>query len=255
MKYPWILAVLLAALSLSFISDTPRKIHIYLVGDSTMADKEVKNFPETGWGMPFKDYFDSSVVIDNCAKNGRSTSSFIAEGRWNAILRVLRPGDYVFVQFGHNDEVPTKRTYTPPAEYKALLAKYVQDSRARGAYPVLISPVTRRRFDREGHVVETHPLYTPLVREVAESLKVPYINLDSLSRVMVQSYGVHGSTLLYNQVVPGENPHYPLGWIDNTHFSETGARKIAELVLQGMQRDHLPLASHILFVHRKAKKG
>lgn len=248
-----IFTVLLAALGLSFICDTPKKIHVYLVGDSTMADKEVKNYPETGWGMPFRDYFDTTVVIDNCAKNGRSTSSFMAEGRWDAILQVLKPGDYVLVQFGHNDEVPTKKTYTPPAEYKALLVRYVTDTRARGALPVLISPVTRRRFDHEGHVVETHPRYTPLVREVADSLQVPYIDLDSISRAMVQSYGIEASTLLYNQVTPGENPHYPLGWIDNTHFSETGARKVAELVLHGLEQDHLGLADHIQVVHRKAK--
>src|ERR1700748_475370 len=103
---------------LSFLSPQ-RRIKVWLVGDSTMADKEVKAYPETGWGMPFEHFFDSSIVVDNRAKNGRSTKSFIADHRWQEIMDGLKAGDYVFIQFGHNDEVPTKANYTPEDQFAA----------------------------------------------------------------------------------------------------------------------------------------
>src|SRR5438477_7082977 len=99
-------------LFLSLFSPPRKKIKVWLIGDSTMANKEIKAYPETGWGMPFTNFFDSSVTVDNRAKNGRSTQSFIDEGLWEPVVDNLKEGDYAFVQFGHNDEVPTKKTYT-----------------------------------------------------------------------------------------------------------------------------------------------
>ncbi|HRI79495.1 MAG TPA: rhamnogalacturonan acetylesterase, partial [Cyclobacteriaceae bacterium] len=96
-----------------------KKICVYLIGDSTMANKETKAYPETGWGMPFTYFFDSSVVVDNRAKNGRSTRTFLSEKLWESVISNLKPGDYVFIQFGHNDEVKEKTDrYTTPEEYK-----------------------------------------------------------------------------------------------------------------------------------------
>ncbi|MBS1662750.1 MAG: GntR family transcriptional regulator, partial [Bacteroidetes bacterium] len=119
---------------------------VWLVGDSTMADKEVKAYPETGWGMPFAYFFDSSVRVDNLAKNGRSTKSFIQEGRWEMVEKGMKERDYVLIQFGHNDEVPTKATYTPPAEFEGNLVRFVTAVRERKGVPVLITPVARRKF-------------------------------------------------------------------------------------------------------------
>src|SRR4051812_40368924 len=115
-------------LLMSFIRP-PAHITVYLAGDSTMADKAVKAYPETGWGMPFHAFFDSTVTVKNIAKNGRSTKSFIAEGLWSSIADNLKTGDYVLIQFGHNDEVPTKATYTPEADYKANLVRFIADTR------------------------------------------------------------------------------------------------------------------------------
>jgi lysophospholipase L1-like esterase len=230
---------------MSFTVADKRKITVYLIGDSTMADKAVKAYPETGWGMPFHHFFDSTVIVDNRAQNGRSTRTFIEEGRWKAVMEKLQPGDYVLIQFGHNDEVPTKRSYTPPAQFTANLKKFVTDTRSRHAFPVLITPVARRRFDSAGHIVETHPLYARLVRETAAGEHVPLIDLDAESQALLQQFGPERSKYLFNYLAPGENPHYPSGRQDNTHFSELGARKMAETVLGDIRKSVPGLAAHI----------
>lgn len=230
------------------------KITVYLIGDSTMADKEVIAYPETGWGMPFHYFFDSTVVVDNRAKNGRSTRTFIEQGRWKSVADNLNEGDYVLIQFGHNDEVPTKGSYTTPEDFVSNLEKFVNESRSKKAIPVLITPVARRKFDSTGKIVETHAKYTQLVKDVAKKLDVPLIDLDKKSQEMLQKLGPDDSRFLYNYLEPGENPHYPNGRKDDTHFSELGARKIAEIVLHDIIQLNLGLASHVRVVHQKEKK-
>lgn len=232
---------------LSFSLLPPKKITIYLIGDSTMANKETNTFPETGWGMPFQYYFDSTVTVDNTAKNGASTRTFMEEGRWRSVMQTLKADDYVFIQFGHNDEVPTKKSYTTPQQFKENLLKFVQDTRSRKATPVLLTPVARRQFDSTGNVVNTHPIYSDLVIEVASAHNVPLINLDSMSRALLKQLGPEKSKFLWINLVKGENPHYPNGRVDNTHFNELGARKMAELVLQGIEKLHLNLINNIQF--------
>jgi lysophospholipase L1-like esterase len=222
-----------------------RKITVWLIGDSTMSIKEVKAYAETGWGMPFSNFFDSSVIVDDRAKNGRSTRSFIEEGLWQPVVDNLHEGDYVFVQFGHNDEVPTKKTYTTEEEFRNNLIRYIKESRAKKAIPVLITPVARRKFDSSGRIVGTHEVYSEIVRSVAKQLNVPLIDLDKKSQALLQKLGPETSKLLYNHLEPGENPHYPEGRNDDTHFSELGARKIAEIVLASIKELHLGLADHI----------
>src|SRR6187551_2641916 len=151
-------------------NQVPGRITVYLVGDSTMSNKETKAYPETGWGMPFQYFFDSTVVVDNRAKNGRSTRSFIAENLWQPIVDNLKEGDYVFIQFGHNDESKDKvDRYSSPEDYKKNLIKFITETRAKKANPVLITPVTRRKFV-DGKIQQTHAEYSPLVVEVANTL-------------------------------------------------------------------------------------
>lgn len=240
------IAIASAVVFLSFISP-PEKITVYLIGDSTVADKSVKAYPETGWGTPFKIFFDSTVTVDNRAKNGRSTRTFISENLWQPIVDNLREGDYVFIQFGHNDEVKEKvDRYATPEEYKKNLAKFITESRNKKAIPVLLTPVTRRKFDNDGNVMETHATYSPLVREVAKELNAPLIDLDAMSRELLQQFGVEHSKLLFLQLKPGEHPNYPQGKDDNTHFSELGARKMAQLVLAEIRNLKLELSERIV---------
>lgn len=224
----------------------PKRIKVWLVGDSTMSDKDVKAYPETGWGMPFAHFFDATVVVDNRAKNGRSTKSFMEEGSWQSVTDHLQPGDYVFIQFGHNDEVKEKvGRYTTPDEFKTNLERYVSGARDKGAIPVLLTPVARRKFSAAGIIEETHPVYADAVKEVAEKEKVTLIDLDKKSKALLQTWGPERSTALFNYLAPGEHPNYPAGHKDDTHFNELGARKMAELVLEDIRRMLPDLAARI----------
>ena len=209
----------------------PHKMRVFLVGDSTMSDKQVKAYPETGWGMIFKKFFDTSnTVVYNEAQNGRSTKSFMAEHRWAPIVDSLEEGDVVLIQFGHNDEVPTKASATTEQQFQDNLAKYVDDTRSKKAIPVLITPVARRSFDSAGILQDTHKVYSALVRNVAARKNVLLIDLDKKSQALIQSFGVENSKWLFNYLSPGEHPNYPEGHADNTHFSELGAREMAQIV-------------------------
>jgi lysophospholipase L1-like esterase len=223
------------------------KITVYLIGDSTIATKAKGAYPETGWGTPFASFFDSTVTVDNRAKNGRSTRTFLSENLWQPIHEQLKEGDYVFIQFGHNDESKEKTDrYTPPEQYKTNLSTFVTETRAKKANPVLLTPVSRRKFDANGKVLETHAEYSPLVLAVAKEMNVPVIDLDAKSRVLLQQFGEENSKLLFLQLEPGEHPNYPQGKIDNTHFNELGARKMAQLVLAEIVAQRLELASRIV---------
>ena len=238
-------AVILFLLFITAFRLPPERTTVYLIGDSTISVKEIKAYPETGWGMPFAHFFDSSVVVDNRAKNGRSTRTFLEEGLWKPVVAGLKEGDYVFIQFGHNDEVETKKSFTTQQQFTDNLTRYITETRSKGAFPVLLTPAARRRFDTLGRIQGSHDVYAALVREVAQKNKVPLIDLDTKSQQLIQSFGVKGSTLLFNHLRPGEHPNYPRGLTDDTHFSELGARKMAQLVLAAVKDLQLSLAKHI----------
>ncbi len=223
-----------------------KKITLWMIGDSTMSVKEIKAYPETGWGMSFAYFFDSTVSVDNRAQNGRSTKTFLSENRWQPIVNNLREGDYVFIQFGHNDEVATKASYTTEDEFRFNLVKYVSETKNKKAIPILLTPVTRRRFDSTGTMQETHKAYSAIVRLVAKENNVLLIDLDTKSRELLQELGVEKSKYLFNQLLPGEHPNYPEGKEDNTHFNELGARKIAEIVLSEIRKLNIELAGRIV---------
>jgi lysophospholipase L1-like esterase len=225
-----------------------KQIHVWLIGDSTVCDQPRDRSPVTGWGTPFKDFFDSTVSISNAARGGRSTRTFIGEGRWKNVLDSLQEGDYVLMQFGHNDEAKEPQyqdRYTPVPDYKTNLIKFVTEARSKKANPVLVTPVTRLMFDNEGNIKETHKEYSAAVWEVGKQYNVPVIDLDTKSRELVQQFGPKYAKVLYMQVDTLENPHYPMGRKDNTHFSEYGARRMAELVLAEIRKQKLELAERI----------
>jgi lysophospholipase L1-like esterase len=222
------------AIALVFACMIPekKKVTIFLAGDSTMSIKETRAYPETGWGMPFVYFWDSTVTVVNRAKNGRSTKTFLSEGLWKSIYHEAGEGDYVFIQFGHNDEsVEKKERYSTPDTFRMNLVKFIRESREKKAIPVLFTPVSRRKF-KDGRALPTHEAYSALTKEVAEKEKVLFIDLDEKSRALYEQFGEENSKLLFLQLKPGEHPNYPDGKVDNTHFTELGARLIAQLVLQ-----------------------
>ena len=245
----WLLAVVLVVMS--FTLPLQERTKVYLIGDSTMCEYEPARAPVTGWGMPFAVFFDSSVTINNVAQNGRSTKSFIEEGRWKNVMDNLHGGDYVLIQFGHNDEVKEKvGRYTTPEEFSNNLNRFVKDVRSKNATPVLITPVARRKFDSAGNIIDTHQQYAQLVIDVAKKDNAPLIDLNKKSMELLQQTGIENSKYFFNYLKPGEHPNYPNGKEDTTHFNELGARKMAELVLHEIQNQKLPLAKKIVTVKR-----
>src|SRR5687768_212808 len=233
---------------MAFAFPEKKKITIWLCGDSTMSIKETKAYPETGWGMPFVHFWDSTVKVENRAKNGRSTKTFISEKLWQGVIDNVKEGDYVFIQFGHNDESKEKtERYTTPDEYKANLLRFVNETRAKKATPVLLTPVTRRRFDSAGIIMQTHEIYSGLVRELAAAQSVAFIDLDKKSQELLQKFGKENSRWLFLQLEPGEHPNYPEGRNDNTHFNELGARLVAEIILSEIRNLKLELTERIVF--------
>ncbi|WP_430898283.1 MULTISPECIES: rhamnogalacturonan acetylesterase [unclassified Paraflavitalea] len=247
MKAKW-LVLLVGGIALSSFSWwQEKKITLFMAGDSTMSIKETKAYPETGWGMPFVYFWDSSVTVVNKAKNGRSTKTFISEGLWKSICDNIKPGDYVFIQFGHNDEAKDKvERYTTPEEYTTNLLKFVNETKAKQGIPVLLTPVSRRRFDKEGKATETHTEYSALVRTLAAKENVLMIDLDKLSMDLYQQFGAENSKWLFLQLQPNEHPNYPEGKNDNTHFNELGARLVAQLVLSEIKKQIPELAAHLV---------
>jgi lysophospholipase L1-like esterase len=217
-----------------------------MCGDSTMSIKEPKAWPETGWGMPFAHFWDSTVTVVNKAKNGRSTQSFINEGLWKSVIDNAAEGDYVFIQFSHNDEVLTKKTYTTPDQFRGNLVRYITETKAKKAIPVLFTSVSRRKFDSTGRAMETHPEYSAIVRETAANQHVTLIDMDKRTMELYQQIGVEHSKLLFLQLKPGQHPNYPEGKEDNTHFSELGARLVAEIALEEIRRLLPELADRIV---------
>ncbi len=225
-----------------------------MIGDSTMCTYEPSRAPITGWGMPFAGFFDSTVSTDNRARGGRSTRTFIAEGRWQPVADSIQEGDYVLMQFGHNDEAKEEKykdRYTPVNDYKLNLAKFITETRAKKGIPVLITPVTRMRFDKQGNIEETHKEYSAAVLEVGAATHTPVIDLDKKSRQLLQKMGPGSAGMLFMQLDSLEHPNYPAGLKDNTHFNEYGARRMAELVLEDIRALLPDLADRIIIGKNK----
>lgn len=236
----------LVLLLMAFSLPEKKVVTLWLCGDSTMSIKDKAAYPETGWGMPFVYFWDSAITVENLAKNGRSTSSFRNEGLWKKVSQGAKQGDYVFVQFGHNDEVPTKKTYTSETEFKNNLKQYVAEARTKKAIAVLLTPMARRKFDNKGRIEGTHDVYSQIVRDVAKEEKVVLFDMDKLTQQLYQQFGVENSRLLFVHLKPGEHPNYPDGKEDNTHFSELGARLVGQLVLAEINRQIPELADRIV---------
>jgi len=224
-----------------------KKITIFLVGDSTMANKPMDDNPERGWGQYFPKYFTDEVEIQNHAVNGRSTKSFIREHRWDTVMSRLKPGDYVLIQFGHNDQKVEDSNRSAPAHtlYKKNMIRFVNDVRNRGGMPVLITPVMRRKFDTNGKFVDQHGDYPGVVKEVAAMMNVFFIDLHKSSEALIVNEGVENSKRFFLNIPPGHFKNYKGKEQDNTHFSDYGAASVASLVCESIKQQELPIAKYL----------
>ncbi|WBL23343.1 rhamnogalacturonan acetylesterase [Zunongwangia sp. HRR-M8] len=221
---------------------------LYLIGDSTMADKrDPEENPEHGWGQMLPELMTDNITIENHAVNGRSSKSFISEGRWKTVYDKLKPGDFVIIQFGHNDQkVNSPDRYTNPfTGYRYNLEKYVKETREKGATPILMSSIVRRNFNEFGTLADTHGSYPLVVRMVAKDLDVPFIDMQWLTEQLEEKYGEEESRSLHLHFAPGEVAYYKKRKDDDTHLSEKGATLVATLALKEIAKKDLPLKKYI----------
>ena len=246
---------------LLFASAIPDKTTtIFIIGDSTAANKDIsKGKQERGWGMVLQSYFDDNIRIDNRALNGRSSRSFINEGHWDKVLQSMKPGDYVIIQFGHNDEKPKADRHTDPGStFDYNLAKFVRETREHGGIPILMNCVVRRNFfvnapendDDEklrtqtfkdgvrmvegDTLIDTHGLYRVAPRDVAQRMNVHFIDANQITHDLEQGLGTEASKKLHRWFLPGTEPSEPKGKQDNTHYSVYGAHVVARLLADAL---------------------
>jgi len=218
---------------------------LFLIGDSTMADKPViPANPERGWGQLLPLYFQEGVRIENHAVNGRSSKSFLDQGRWATVTNRLKPGDYVIIQFGHNDEKKNdpKRYTEPFGSFMTNLVTFIRETRAHQATPILATPVVRRKFDTNGVLIDTHGDYVKAVRQAAQEQQTSLLDLNRLSAELVTSLGPDSSKRLYDWIPAGEFERAPKGLSDDTHFNAYGAIRICDLAIGEIKTNVPPLA-------------
>ena len=255
-----LLATAALALALLTAATTEKTTTIFVIGDSTAANKDIsKGKLERGWAMALQCYFDDNIVVDNHAVNGRSSLSFINEGRWDKVLEKMKPGDYVIIQFGHNDEKMKPDRHTDPGStFDYNLAKYVRETREKGGIPVLMNCVVRRNFfvnapendDDEklrtqtfqdgvrmvegDTLIDTHGLYRVAPRDVARRMNVHFVDANQITHDLEQGLGTEASKKLHMWFLPGTEPSEPQGKQDNTHYSVYGAHQVARLLADAL---------------------
>ncbi|NGZ74456.1 rhamnogalacturonan acetylesterase [Saccharibacillus alkalitolerans] len=213
----------------------------YLAGDSTMADYPADRAPMQGWGRALIRFLPAGFKVVNEAMCGRSSRSFMEEGRLDRILRTIGEGDYLLIQFGHNDEKDDPDRHTSPwSSYAECLLRYIDGARTRGARPILITPLCRRHFDADGLLKPTHGDYPRAMEALAVREGVPLIDLTSRSAAAYKEMGDRRSRDWFTQLAPGEHPNYPEGIEDDTHLNERGAEAAAELVADGLRTIGIP---------------
>lgn len=221
---------------------------LFLIGDSTMANKENPNKnPEHGWGQMLPPFLTSGIEIQNHATNGRSSKSFRTEGRWDKVMSQLKKGDFVIIQFGHNDQKvnDSARFTNPYTQYRANLERYVNEVRTKGAVPILMTSIVRRNFNENGVLVDTHKEYPLVVRMIANDLKVPFVDLQLQTEQLEISYGPEKSKKLHLHYRKGEDPYYPEGKDDDTHLSKLGAESVAKLAVYSLKNLKTGLEKYI----------
>ena len=249
---------LIVFLLVVLIATDKHKPVVYIIGDSTAAEKNNPlGNPERGWGMMLQGCFTEDVIVSNHAVNGRSSKSFRDEGRWKKVLESLKPGDYVIIQFGHNDSKPDVERHTDPnTTFAENLECYVLETKAKGAVPILMSPVARRCFYKtpdkiiddeklrtvaygneqtnSDTLVDTHGAYRGVAQRVAQKLKACYIDANAITSQIEQCHGVIGSRKLHVWLKPGECTSIPQGRKDNTHYNIYGAFVVANALAEAI---------------------
>lgn len=220
------------------------KTTLFLAGNSTVTDQDCE--PWASWGQMITCYFNSTVVVSNYAESGESLQSFKNAGRLDKILSLIQAGDYLFIEFGHNDQKQTGEGIGPWTSFTKLLLEYVEKTRARGAIPVLVTPAQRRSFKSEGFIEYTHEEYPAAMRKVAADYNVPLIDLNEMTKVLYEAWGPEESKKAFVHYPANTFPGQDKPLEDNTHFNPFGAHEIALCILKGINDIQLELKNKVI---------
>ena len=240
------LFLILTFIELSYILSADKAITIFVIGDSTAANKDTSGGKlERGWGQMLQNNFNQNfVVVDNHALNGRSSKSFVDEGHWAEVVKLIKKGDYVLIQFGHNDEKTDEARHTEPGStFDQYLTKYAEETRNLGGIPVLLSPCARRNW-KNGVFVDTHGNYRNVAKNVATILKANFVDGNSITTKLESDLGEEGSKKLHMIYAPGEQASYPDGIEDNTHYNVYGATTVAKQFADALVKEVPDLAQY-----------
>ncbi|HEX3007446.1 MAG TPA: rhamnogalacturonan acetylesterase [Bacteroidales bacterium] len=216
---------------------------VYLCGNSTVVDQD--NEPWASWGQMIPAFFNEQVCFANYAESGESVSSFMAANRFRKIMTLIKPGDYVLIEFGHNDQKQTGEGAGPYKNFYGNLREMVKQTREKGAFPVLVTPTQRRSFNAEGRITDTHGEYPNAMRLLAKEEHVPLIDLHAFTRTLYEALGVENSKRAFVHYPANTFPGQTKALEDNTHFNPYGAYEIAKCVIEGMKQVHLPLTGFL----------
>ncbi|MDQ8203085.1 rhamnogalacturonan acetylesterase [Pelagicoccus sp. SDUM812003] len=249
LRFVFLLAASLCLMGVQGLQAKPQAdpISIVVIGDSTAAQKEADRRPETGWAEALQSFFEDGVSVSNRALNGRSSKSFIDEGRWQEALGELEAGDVLIVEFGHNDQKShdPSRYAAPWDGYASNLRRFAQEAQAKGAEVIILSSICRRKFNEDGTLQDTHGEYPDAAQAVARDVEAAYIDMEALTRDMLLELGPEKSRKLFLHLEPGEHENYPDGKSDDTHLNEAGARAHAELFAGALREMGHPLADRL----------
>jgi len=239
-RIPQIPALMVAASGCA----APVQADIHMIGDSTMDDRSAAEAPGAGWGQALRALLAGQVAVHNHASSGRSTKSFIDEGRWDRAREALQPGDALVIQFGHNDQkTDSPERYAEAwGAYSDNLRRFVREAREAGATPILATSICRRRFADDGQLRRTLGDYPAATRALAAELKVVLVDLNELTAEALSAFGPEASRDWYLHLPPGRHPGYPEGKTDNSHLSAFGAEAVARLFMAGLRSQQADLA-------------
>lgn len=212
-------------------------VTVFLCGNSTVVDQD--NEPWASWGQIIPQYFNDKVCIANYAESGESSNTFIAVGRLKKALTQMKKGDYIFMEFGHNDEKQRQPGHGAWYSYMYSLKIYIDEARNRGAHPVIVTPTQRRNFGPDGKLIPTHGEYPAAARWIAKKENVPLIDLTEMTTRLFNAMGEEGTKHAFVHYPAGTYPGQTKAFADNTHFNPYGATEVAKCIVTGI-RSALP---------------
>ncbi len=216
---------------------------IYIAGDSTVVDQAKE--PWAAWGQMLPAFFNSKISVANEAESGETIRSFVSERRLAKIMSTIHPGDYLMIQFGHNDQKPGPGYVPADADFKTYLLKYIREARDHGATPILVTPMNRRDFDAGGKILQTLGDYPQAMREVAAQQNVAVIDLNALSKTLFEAMGEAGTLHAFVHFPANSFPNQPLELKDNTHFTDYGAYELARTIVQNIRDQRLSITRYL----------